>query len=89
MMQSLQQINPTRPLLSLLPLIARYQVCRQAVQEWDQKATEQERALQNLHQLPEPSRTHLRPIYQSLETKAKEEKTRYAQLSAECLSLIG
>ena len=84
----LRQINPQRPLLALLPLIARYQLTTQFAQEWEQKAAEQRAALPNIEQLPAESRENIHNIHKSLEASANKEKQQCEKLNLECFAQL-
>jgi hypothetical protein len=87
-MDLLRQLNPQRPLLALLPVIARYELTKQFAQEWAQKAAEQTAAMRAIEQLPPESQDNIRKIHQSLEASANKEKQHCEQLNAECLGLL-
>ncbi len=87
-MDLLHQLNPQRPLLALLPLIARYQLTAQFAGEWGQKAAEQQAALLRVECLPPESRDNIRRIHQSIEAAANKEKQQCVNLNAECLGLL-
>jgi hypothetical protein len=87
-MDLLRQINPQRPLLALLPLIARYQLTQHYAQVWGLKAAEQTTAMQHINSLPQDARDNIRKIHQSLEASANKEKQQCEHLNAECLGLL-
>jgi hypothetical protein len=87
-MALLRKRNPTHPLLTTLPLVARYQLTEHYTKKWTRRAAEQAVAIGKVDTLPVKSRDNMRKMLQALETRANEEKTKFEKQAAECLNLL-
>jgi hypothetical protein len=83
----LQRLNPSRPLLALLPLIARCKLVEKSALKWAAKEQAQQTAMKNLNGLPQHFQGPILKIHQALAARAEQKKQHYATCAVGCLEL--
>jgi len=84
----LEKINRSRPLLALLPLIARCRLVEKATEKWAHKEQAQKVAMQQLSHLPQNFQGPLLNIHKALAARAVQKQEHYEKCAIGCVELV-